>query len=955
MHSSERTSVLADLAAVGRLDRAIRERRKQVTDKETLDLLDALSGVPPFDEVTVRAQVERADDRQMLTRIVLALDRAGQFAPAAPLLAAARIAISSIDAAQRIEAERLFPFFGRKEAIASVHRLISLKTASPKGCVFVTGLPGIGKSALLAHSISSHPERHLRLLLRLDFDRAGLDVEDQLGLTLEAARQLAEQLGAAGASLIGARTDALEAAAPRLSDAFSVTEAPAGLEMTPRELIEGIRDAVRASGRSLIVLLDTLEVLRGRGESQPDTLFKWLDQISRGGELPTAVVAAGRGDALDGCRGRIAEEIVLAGLPAEDARQLLKRLELPAALHGTALEIGDGIPLRLRLAAEILRRSDRSEVARKFGRRKVDAAFLYRFLLSRIDDPLLKALANPGLIVRRVNAALLSEVIAPALGMPSLSRERAEEALRHLRTHHWLVSPHADPLAPGFVQHRPDMRALLLPLLYRSAPRKAERINRAAAAWFARLGPGWPQVEAAYHGLQLMRHEGQPPPVQWEAAVQLDQDSLLELPTPARDHVLSLSGRRTSVGRVGTSSDLDAVAREMVSIISRGDWNEAAFMARKVMDEGGFAPTSEVADAVCAYLWRSGRWSEAFTWLRHRDQVRDDDGDLVDMPPPVALARLEMRAETSPSRLLRALRQAGLDRSSLAEAALRGSDNLARHGAMALLTAGTNQALPHRKSTEEDADLAAAALAAFAGGPAAGDLRNAQMLGTRRLAVVTGAPNAASDAIPLEQALATLTPYSAPFSALVEWGDRSDLVARARETAERLLLSGELLPGLHQGQPADLQVRQPITAIVDMGLFAEWLSVIPIFSRDPSLRALSRSAERWRRAMAGSWGYSVRRRGWSNVDATLLTRSERLLGAGDVHNAAVRHVALWAGAWSAPRRSRSPEDVLAAYLARYSDRLDHGSSSLEARIALLSRWRVPSALIPAVAAASIAS
>jgi len=222
---------------------------------------------------------------------------------------------------------------------------------------------------------------------------------------------------------------------------------------------------------------------------------------------------------------------------------MLTRLEVPPTAFDAINELADGNPLVLRLAARVAKEAGPQALTGAEGRREVAAAYLYRFLLSRIGDPKLRGLAEPGLVVRRINADVIAEVLAPALKL-RLQPGEAVTLFDVLATHHWLVEP--DP-TPGWVRHRSDIRTVLLRLLYEGRrKRTATRIDRAAAKWFARRIEPFAPTEAAYHELQAMRGGGGPPGLDPEVLRGLDKETIAELPREAQDLIRTARGERTS-------------------------------------------------------------------------------------------------------------------------------------------------------------------------------------------------------------------------------------------------------------------------------------------------------------------------------------------------------------------------------------------------------------------------
>ena len=445
MRGNVRQREIDNLAAAGELEDAIAWRRSLPVDEATDDLLAALAGSGGFGEDVVRATIDRDADRDTLKRIAVALDRAGERAPAHAALTAVRSALGRLDMRDRADAMLSRGFFGRVNETDEIAAWLSRPIKSPPvTALFISGLPGIGKSTLVdeaaRRAASATPPW---ILVRLDFDRSGLDVQDRVGLTMEIARQISIELGDTAADLRHARL--LAAGATSLPDPDVKGERR---EHVPDELSRALGDAVRSAGRPILMILDTLEVLHGRAQTHPGRLFDCLDELCDRGLTPMAVIAAGRGDALEGSEKRIGHRIDLGGLDVANADALLTRLEVPSEAFPEIREIADGNPLVLRLAGLAVREAGPEALETARGRRELAAAYLYRFLLSRIGDAKLQALAEPGLVVRRINPDVIAEVLAPQLKV-RLEPGEAVTLFERLATHHWLVEP--DPTAPdGF-------------------------------------------------------------------------------------------------------------------------------------------------------------------------------------------------------------------------------------------------------------------------------------------------------------------------------------------------------------------------------------------------------------------------------------------------------------------------------------------------------------------------
>ncbi len=221
------------------------------------------------------------------------------------------------------------------------------------------------------------------IVVRLDFDRGGLDIQDRVGLTLEITRQIAWELGEDAAALRSARL----VAAGTGSTSYPNVKGGPGRARIPDELTRVLGEALRASGRKVLLVLDTVEVLRGHGETHPQRLFETLDELCERG-------ASAR------CRSWLQDEASRStssrSASASGSSWADSTTTAPTACSVDSTssprriprirEVSDGIPLVLRLGALAVQESGVAALDGVTGRRELAATYLYRFLLSRIDD-----------------------------------------------------------------------------------------------------------------------------------------------------------------------------------------------------------------------------------------------------------------------------------------------------------------------------------------------------------------------------------------------------------------------------------------------------------------------------------------------------------------------------------------------------------------------------------------
>ena len=123
---------------------------------------------------------------------------------------------------------------------------------------------------------------------------------------------------------------------------------------------------------------------------------------------------------------------------------------------------------------------------------------LYRRVLDHIDDDDVRALAIPGLALRRITAEVIQEVLAPACHLGPVSHDRADELFGKLRRETSLVTGDGDVLL-----HRADVRQEILPLLASEDPDGVASIHRYAVRFYGERDTVANRTEELYHRLAL--------------------------------------------------------------------------------------------------------------------------------------------------------------------------------------------------------------------------------------------------------------------------------------------------------------------------------------------------------------------------------------------------------------------------------------------------------------------
>jgi hypothetical protein len=872
-------------------------------------LADALRGQGAFAPEALQAALKPQVPSATLVHLVGTLDRAGSRAPGYASLIALRSALNTSEQRERAEAILSRGFFGRqKERARLADWIASPQSTRPLRSLHISGLPGIGKSFLLEKIIQEAVGRDDPILIRLDFDRSGLMVDDTHAFFEEISRQLGDAVPLAAASL---RDHRLQSARERSS--LSGREARF---LLPRDLLAHMGRIAAQDGRLVLIVMDTLEVLRARGETVVMTLFDHLDRLVEFGMSRVCVVSAGRGDALDPVPDRLGGRLHLPGLEEEAEEALLKARGVPPAQWPDIRRVARGNPLLLTLAARAFAVGQGKDVLAAQSRDPaVRGGYLYRAILSRLPQPL-NDLAHAGLVLRRLDPGVLAQVLAPALGL-NLTLAQASTLFDDLATQHWLIE--ADD-RPGWLCHRPDMRAAFFPLLVEDRPDLVRDIS-ARAIGFDDLPP----LDRLYHRLQLVRWGGDLPNVPAQMAGEFSPLMLDELPPLARDAVLQARGQRSDFGRTGRGGAQESAAaataipdgaarraprsgqgaavaspprtsvldksfggpsapkpgprrfvynaararlevsrnaapgqidpraiRDLSLMLANGDQREAAFILRNSFS-GAFEARSEAGRAVMCYLWLAGQWAGASRLWRAMGRP---SGDKIDTGPSLDPVLTRICDEIFAEHDFRAFVQSLKDRPLPPE-----PGRVALIGG-ALDVAGCVAYGPpdfHAKvAPAQGQEYAAALLAPWQmGGDSSAIARLRAEAGKRRerLDLAGRAPEQPGWQV------APMIPHIAPLAALCldpDQGPRAQWLARLQPHLEAII--SIQLPWFADQSSALSSSGAGVVDMIDklgvLGLTADWAGAMSLALNDGDLGRIAASAERWRRLSHGAWPFA---------------------------------------------------------------------------------------------------
>jgi hypothetical protein len=346
------------------------------------------------------------------------------------------------------------------------------------GPVVVTGVGGIGKSALLARfALELQPST---VLLWLDFDRPDLAPDVAVSVLESIAEQMAVQVD----EFVKPTFDpsAWEAGADALAESFATWTDPSS---PPLLVLDGFEIAQHVERYG--VIWDVLE-----------RVFPNLKMIR--------VVVSGRAPVANlTLAGRDSTDIPLRGLTDGAVREFLADRDVrDPTVVSTVMNSAKGIPLVLRLAIRLINEGDDIVSLPTTLPHAMIEGYLYRRILNRVVDQRLRDLARDALIVRQLSAEMIPAVFGDRIPADLDSTEAYGQLSRELA----LVDSF-DVTIPesgaGPLRMRPEVRAPLLRLLEIDDIERVRELDRRAAQWYGGQDTEDPGIaaELVYHQLRL--------------------------------------------------------------------------------------------------------------------------------------------------------------------------------------------------------------------------------------------------------------------------------------------------------------------------------------------------------------------------------------------------------------------------------------------------------------------
>lgn len=434
-------------------------------------------------------------------------------------------------------------------AWARVRAFFSSERRDP---LFLAGPGGAGKTAILGRFLMEHveaPQNGWFPFAYLAFDSESVDVREPFTLLVESAAQLAAQVqhnatpesrAVLDESIadyrrsveryrdnrgrLGLRASRVSSQQDRISSLVGSEDELAGQFAHLLAQVSAEAGAQQSAKTvPVLIVFDTFEEVIYRAREDLIGFWRMLDLLADRFP-PLRIILAGRAgveadplhsDPTSGYAPPAVTQYALPELSSADAMLLLERLGVQPRerVEAIAQQVG-GNPLTLHLAARVASEEGGTKISglqtKRFGFLAVSPALirgqLYRRILDHIHDEEVRALAHPGMVLRRVTPAIIKEVLAPLCGISDVG-ERAEDLFTELRHEHALVRLEGD----GSLRYREEVRGPVLQLLKQDKPEQVRDIHERAVAFYrhSEADPPDPsqRAEELYHRLMLEQEE----------------------------------------------------------------------------------------------------------------------------------------------------------------------------------------------------------------------------------------------------------------------------------------------------------------------------------------------------------------------------------------------------------------------------------------------------------------
>jgi hypothetical protein len=305
-----------------------------------------------------------------------------------------------------------------------------------------------------------------------------------------------------------------------------------------------------------LLVLDTFEEVQYRSRDFVEEVFRFLAMLQQSVPRLRVVVVGRAPVSLDRYP---TENYPLVPLRSDDAEYYMRTRGLSSKLAEAVADQVGGNPLSLRLALEVINKEGAGRRGIK-GLQTRNAIYirlqdsqiqgqLYRRILGHIHRDDVAKLAHPGLVLRRITADLIYQVLAEPCGVTVPDMDAAQFLFGEMQREVSLVTVAED----GSLRHLPEVRRVMIDLLRKDDPVKVRDIQERAIGYYetqelALASEPEPRrlaarAERLYHMLAIGRRRDELEKLWTPGLERYIGDILEELPPPSRAWLAPRIGR----------------------------------------------------------------------------------------------------------------------------------------------------------------------------------------------------------------------------------------------------------------------------------------------------------------------------------------------------------------------------------------------------------------------------
>ncbi|NEJ17724.1 AAA family ATPase [Rhizobium leguminosarum] len=405
-------------------------------------------------------------------------------------------------------------FVGRRRELQALHHFMDQPAASGRAMI-VSGVGGVGKSALISRfvlDLSEERQDRAPPFIYLALDDPALDPAEPYTLLAAAASQLHIQVRNSGEFYAERAVDDVRQSLEAYMRERRGRKQRGSRAETQRVRLAYLRGSDLELGRAfnrmlaeisesyesqpILFIIDTFEEATYRSSSDLFLFYETLENLVREVQaLRLLLIGRGRPEEFD--VPFEARPLVLGDLARRDAHAFL-------AQHGVANRLAEEViasfgrnPLTLKLLLGAMARGEHftRDANLAVAGEEVIRGYLYRRILDHIHDPVVRSLAHPGMVLRRITPEIISDVM---LTVYNLSTDQSPELIfEELAKEHTLVGRAPD----GALTFREEIRVPMLRLIEKDQPKLVEALHQAAVWYYARFGDDTSREEELYHRL----------------------------------------------------------------------------------------------------------------------------------------------------------------------------------------------------------------------------------------------------------------------------------------------------------------------------------------------------------------------------------------------------------------------------------------------------------------------